>query len=972
MLMIDIVVPTLLVLTGICAYAAINHLSIGLKRPFDRAPLLFAGMCVMAVLHGLTHILMHRAQNAADMFTALKLNLSAVAALHFLLLWFIAEFTQVRPQRLLWGVSLVIVTLFALNLVLPHGLQYAAAPTIEYIRLPWGETLVSPAGVNGGWFRFSVLTVAVLYVYGLTAFAMAWRRDRKAVTLAMFCGMAVLVATAVEGILVRAGVIKFIHLGPAGFLILVVVMSVALSHETRQRLQRSERRFRLLVEQSPFSIQVLAPDGQTRQVNAAWKKLWGKPAVALGQDNILQDRELVARGITPYLERGFAGLASEIPPIVYSPANSPDVHGQPRERWIRGFIYPIKETTGVVRDVILMHEDVTEKKRAEDAIRLMAAGVSAEGGEQFFQQLAQSLADIFNADMALVGTLDEHDPQTITTLALWAHGNIAPNISYALAGTPCAEVVGQTTCIYPRDVQRLFPNDHLLATYQVEGYIGAPLFDAAGKPLGLLTVLHSQPLEHIEQGREILDIYAARTGAELARRRVEAQIRRMAYEDYLTGLASRALLHERLTEVLARAHRTRECGALLLIDLDHFKTINDALSHDVGDEVLRAVGRRLSEVASPQVFVARLGGDEFVALLTTGDVEMERARQTALELAQQIMERLSSLIYVGERSFSVGASIGIVPFPIDNETEQDLLRHADMALYRAKSLGRANVQFYLPSLQYAADTRLQLEDGLRRVIAGHELELQFQPLVDASGRALGAEALLRWHHPELGDIQPATFIPVAEETGMIHDLGQWVLSRACERLKAWQQATVSLGGRLSINVCAWQFARVDFVEQVRETLAAQQVDPDRLTLELTETALLYDLDEAVEKLKALRALGLHIALDDFGTGYSSLAYLRDLPLDHVKIDKSFIAELDKSVDNPLVETMIAIGRHMRLGVVAEGVETEKQRTVLIQLGCERFQGYLYTPPLPEREFLQWLASQHTSNPLARAWSLRDA
>jgi EAL domain-containing protein (putative c-di-GMP-specific phosphodiesterase class I) len=213
---------------------------------------------------------------------------------------------------------------------------------------------------------------------------------------------------------------------------------------------------------------------------------------------------------------------------------------------------------------------------------------------------------------------------------------------------------------------------------------------------------------------------------------------------------------------------------------------------------------------------------------------------------------------------------------------------------------------------------------------------------------------------------------VAEETGMIHDLGQWVLSRACERLKAWQQATVSLGGRLSINVCAWQFARVDFVEQVRETLAAQQVDPDRLTLELTETALLYDLDEAVEKLKALRALGLHIALDDFGTGYSSLAYLRDLPLDHVKIDKSFIAELDKSVDNPLVETMIAIGRHMRLGVVAEGVETEKQRTVLIQLGCERFQGYLYTPPLPEREFLQWLASQHTSNPLARAWSLRDA
>jgi diguanylate cyclase (GGDEF)-like protein/PAS domain S-box-containing protein len=956
--MIDIVIPALLVLTGICVYAVINHLSIGLRRPIDRVHLLFAGMCMMAVWHGLTHILMHRAQTAAEMLSALKLNLTAVAALHFLLLWFIAEFTEVRPQRLLLGLSLLIAALIALNLVLPYGLQYAAAPTLEFIHLPWGETLVNPAGVNGNWFRFSVLTVAILYVYGLIAFASAYRRERKCVTFAMFCAMAVLVATAVEGILVRAGVIKFVHLGPAGFLILVVVMSVALSHETRQRLQRSERRFRLLVEQSPFSIQVLAPDGQTRQVNAAWEKLWGVPAKALGRYNILQDRRFVERGIMPYLERGFAGSDSEIPPIAYNPANSSDGSSPSRDRWVRGYIYPIKDSGGAVRDVILMHEDVSEKKRAEDAIRMMAAGVSAEGGEQFFQQLARSLAGIFNADMALVGILDEHNPQTITTLAFWAHGHIVPNITYALAGTPSAQVVGQATRIYPRDVQHLFPNDRLLAARQVEGYIGTPLFDAAGKPLGLLAVLHGRPLEHIDQGREILDIYAARAGAELARRRVEAQVRRMAYQDYLTGLASRALLHERLAEALARSQRTRECGALLMIDLDHFKTINDALSHDVGDEVLRAVGRRLSEVSSPQVFVARLGGDEFVALLTTDFVDMEHTKQTALDLARQIMERLSSLIYVGERSFSVGASIGIVPFPGDSETEteHDLLRHADMALYRAKSLGRANVQFYLPSLQYAADTRLQLEAGLRRVIAGHELELQFQPLVDVSGRPLGAEALLRWHHPDMGDIQPATFIPVAEETGMIHEIGQWVLNRACERLNAWQQAAVPLGGRLSINVCAWQFARVDFVQQLRETLAAQQVDPRRLMLELTESALLYDLDEAVEKLKALRALGLHIALDDFGTGYSSLAYLRDLPLDHIKIDQSFIAELDKSVDNPLVETMIAIGRHMRLGVVAEGVETEKQRAILLQLGCERFQGYLYTQPLPEKEFLVWLSS----------------
>jgi len=237
------------------------------------------------------------------------------------------------------------------------------------------------------------------------------------------------------------------------------------------------------------------------------------------------------------------------------------------------------------------------------------------------------------------------------------------------------------------------------------------------------------------------------------------------------------------------------------------------------------------------------------------------------------------------------------------------------------------------------------------VIAGHELELQFQPLVDASGRTLGAEALLRWHHPELGDIQPATFIPVAEETGMIHEIGQWVLNRACERLNAWQQAAVPFRGRLSINVCAWQFARVDFVQQLRDTLAAQRVDPGRLMLELTESALLYDLDEAVEKLKALRALGLHIALDDFGTGYSSLSYLKRLPLDQLKIDQSFVRDiLCNANDAAIARMIVSLAEAMGLAVIAEGVETEAQRDFLAHQGCRSYQGYLFSRPLPLNEF----------------------
>jgi EAL domain-containing protein (putative c-di-GMP-specific phosphodiesterase class I) len=296
-----------------------------------------------------------------------------------------------------------------------------------------------------------------------------------------------------------------------------------------------------------------------------------------------------------------------------------------------------------------------------------------------------------------------------------------------------------------------------------------------------------------------------------------------------------------------------------------------------------------------------------------------------------------------------------VVFPDGGETEPDILRRADMALYRAKSLGRGNIQFYLPSLQAAASTRLRLEAGLREVIARDELELYFQPQVDAAGRMIGAEALLRWRHADMGEMDPAAFIPVAEETGLIHPIGMWVSSRACSRLGEWLRAGVPFVGHLSINVSPWQFARQDFVGQVRAALAAHGIDPGRLMLELTETALLYDLEDTIEKLKALRVLGLHVSLDDFGTGYSSLSHLKDLPLDEIKIDKSFIGELDGAKERPMVETIVAIGRHMRLRVIAEGVESEAQRATLVKFGCEGFQGFLFCRPLPEPAFLKWLS-----------------
>jgi diguanylate cyclase (GGDEF)-like protein len=962
-----------MVLSGICAYATALHLTVALRRPFDRAHLLFAGLCLATAAFGLANAWTYQAESVAGVATALRWNIALAAPIYGLLLWFTALYSGVRPRRFLAGMSLLIGALFVVNLFQPYSLQFEEIHGIERLRLPWGEELTLPLGRNGPWFFIAISAVLIVLGYLLYALVRHWRRQRQGTAFAMLLAATIWFGAVVEGILVRAGVIDFLHLGPFGFLIMVIVMSVACSRETRQRMEDSERRFRSLVEQSPFSIQVLAPDGSTRQVNPAWEELWGLKAEGLVNYNILEDRQLVDKGIMPYIKEGFAGgPPREIPPIVYNPADNPVVKGPFREaanapsvargprlgpirdRWVRAHIYPLKGEDGAIQDVILVHEDITEKKRVEDAIRLIAAGVSAETGERFFQKLVQSLAALFDADYAFIGLLDERDAQRVNTLAVCAHDAIAPNLSYALAGTPCANVMGQSTCAYPRGVQRLFPQDRLLAEMGVEGYIGTPLFDARGQPLGIIVVLDGKPLEHIEQFQDILEIFAARAGAEMQRERAEAHIRRMAYYDYLTGLASRAHLHERLSEVLRAARLAGDVGALLLIDLDHFKTINDALSHDVGDEVLRAVARRLTEVVAGRALVARFGGDEFVVLMRTGAADTKAAEQAAREMAQQLLEKLLSPLFVGDRAFTLGASIGIVLFPENGETELDIVRHADMALYRAKQLGRGNIQFFSPGMQDAATSRLQLEDGLRRAVGNGELELYFQPQLDAAGRTIGAEALLRWHHPELGDVPPATFIPIAEETGLIHAIGRWVFDQACERFTAWRRAGAPFAGCLSINMAPWQFARPDFVEQVRYTLKKYSIDPGSLMLELTETALLYDLEEAVEKLAALRALGLKVALDDFGTGYSSLAYLRDLPLDQIKIDRAFVSELGGAVEHPLVESMIAIGQHMKLTVVAEGVETEAQRNALVKLGCESFQGYLFCRPIPEKDFLRWL------------------
>lgn len=953
--MTDIAQLGMLVLAGICGFAGINHLLLGFHQRPNVSQLLFAGLCLLMIPLTISQILIFQAANKREFIQALNWSFSVLCLFYGLFPWFIARHTGKLPLPLLIGLSTLFALFFVVNQTQPYSLQYQHFEGIRTLQLPWGELVTRGIGDNSVWTYLTIAAVFMAHGYALYAIGERYRRESRGTDLAMLLAVGVFLLASAQGILVRLSVIDFIELGSFGYLLMVIIMSAAYSRELQSHLQNSERRFRSLIEQSPFSIQLLSPDGYTRQVNPAWKKLWGVKDEGFGLYNILQDKQLFEKGVMSYLEKGFISQATAIPPIIYNPTDNPVGQGPFRDRWVKGYIYPIKDLTGMITDVVLMHEDVTDKKRVEDALRLIAAGVSAETGEAFFQQLTQNLAKLFDAEYAFIGELDAGEVLRINTLAVCAHGQTATDFSYPLAGTPCANVMGQTTCAYPLGAQQLFPEDQLLVEMGIEGYIGTPLFDAQGQPLGLIVVLDTKPLKHIEQMQEMLEIFAARAGSELQRRRAETHIRRMAYYDYLTGLANRAHLHEHLSEVLRKVRLGEEIGVLLLIDLDHFKTINDALSHDVGDEVLRAVGRRLDKVVAERGFVARMGGDEFVVLQRMGMSSMLGAEESARELARQILEKLLSPLFVGDRTFNLGASIGVVLFPENGESELDIMRHADMALYRAKHLGRGNIQFYSLEMHDIATNRLQLENGLRCAVGNGELELYFQAQVDINDQCVGAEALLRWHHPELGDIAPDTFIPITEETGLIHTIGPWVLDQACSKLAVWLTTGVPFTGYLSINVCPWQFSRPDFVEQVLHALTKYGIDPGRLMLELTETALLLDLDDAIEKLTVLRKQGIKVSMDDFGTGYSSLAYLRDLPLDQIKIDKSFVNELSNAVEHPLIESMIAISHHMRLPVIAEGVETEVQREILIQFGCKSFQGFLFCRPLPERDFIKWLS-----------------
>jgi diguanylate cyclase (GGDEF)-like protein len=435
------------------------------------------------------------------------------------------------------------------------------------------------------------------------------------------------------------------------------------------------------------------------------------------------------------------------------------------------------------------------------------------------------------------------------------------------------------------------------------------------------------------------------------------QFSHLASHDALTDLPNRLLLADRLARALALAHRHYRRLAVLFLDIDHFKSINDSLGHQRGDELLRAVARELVNCVRTSDTVSRHGGDEFVVLLA----EMERGQDAAV-CARKIIAALARPHMLSGQELRITVSIGISVYPDDGDDAETLLKTADMALYQAKAEGRDGYQFFTPDLNVRAVERRLIETGLRSALDRQEFELHYQPKMDLrTGVVVGAEALIRWRHPDRGLVEPAQFVRIAEECGLIKPIGRWVVREACLQAQAWQDA--GLGAiPVSVNVSAVEFGAKDFLGNLIEILKETGLDPRSLEIELTESVLMAHVEASNAVLNALKNLGVHLAIDDFGTGWSSLSYLRHFPIDALKIDKSFVQGISSSSGTaPIVRAMISMGKSLKLRIIAEGIETRDQLAFLQSEDCAEGQGYLFSRPLAAEPFARMLETGMTES-----------
>ncbi len=577
---------------------------------------------------------------------------------------------------------------------------------------------------------------------------------------------------------------------------------------------------------------------------------------------------------------------------------------------------------------IVLAKDITERKQSESDLRVAAAA--------------------FNSQQAMVITA----PNQIVL-------QVNPAFT-AVTGFSSAEAVGRKLDFLDSDRHPLSFYETMWETANAKGVWRGEIWNRR-KNGELYPDLRSMTAVRDEDG--IVTHYVNTFEDNTERKAAEEEINKLAFFDPLTQLPNRRLLLDRLHHALANATRSGSIGALNFIDLDNFKTLNDTLGHDKGDLLLQQVGQRLTECVRDGDTVARLGGDEFVVMLEDLSNIREVAAAGAKAVGEKILAAINLPYQLAGHEYNISPSVGVTLFTGYPQSTDELLKQADLAMYQAKSAGRNTVRFFDPTMQAVVSARVALETDIRQGILKGQFQLYFQPQIDRQGLTQGAEVLLRWPHPVRGMVPPVDFIGLAEETGQILMLGQWVLETACAQLVTWSRQPDTAHLTLAVNVSARQFRQQDFAEDVLGLIEYTGANPQRLKLELTESLLIKDVEGTIEKMNALQARGVGFSLDDFGTGYSSLSYLKRLPLDQLKIDQSFVRDLMTDPnDAAIARTVIALGHSLGLAVIAEGVETAAQRDFLAEQGCDGYQGYYFGRPMPIGDFEKSLRRGDTHPP----------
>ncbi|WP_062787945.1 EAL domain-containing protein [Aquitalea pelogenes] len=698
-------------------------------------------------------------------------------------------------------------------------------------------------------------------------------------------------------------------------------LEAEIEKRTHALLAREQQlnKFSLAIQQSPASIVITDIDARIEYVNEAFLRNTG-----YSRDEVIgQNPRLLHAGKT-----GKAVYAQ-----LWSTLQSGQVwQGEFINRRKDGSEYveavviaPMRQPDGSITHYVAIKDDITDKKAALEAIRQSELKfhsmmdwssdwvywIKPDGRFHYMTPSAEKISGYppaaFEQDPALLEAIIHPED-----LAQWRqHQATLPQAT-------------DTATERELDVRIIRKQGDIRWVNQT----ARPLFNETGDYLGQRVTLH--------------DI--------TERKAAEEEIRRLAHFDPLTMLPNRRLLFDRLEQAMKNSERSQQYGGLLMLDLDQFKKLNDTLGHEMGDKLLLQVGHRLRDCLRGVDTVARLGGDEFVLIIEELGSNETLAASRAEQIAEKIRDALARPYCLdaqqeGEHLYT--ASIGLTLFRGQHTSLENLLKQADVALYQSKDAGRNRVRFFSPTMQAHIEARAQLENALRLGFARKEFLLYYQPQVNQYGQITGAEALLRWQSPERGMVSPAQFIPLAEEMGLILELGEWVLHTACQQLKQWEGQPQFAGLELAVNVSARQFHQPDFVESVQRCLHLSGANPARLKLELTESIVLENLDMVVERMQQLGALGIRFALDDFGTGYSSLSYLSRLPLDQLKIDQSFTRQLGQNpATSAIVKAILAMSRALGLQVIAEGVETHVQRDFLESHGCYAYQGYLFGKPMP--------------------------